>query len=83
MAMRSSNSQARHSGEAAGVVVYWGVANASSALERILSLGAAERTSVQEVGDSIRVATVCDPFGNIFGLLENPHFMLGPTTAIS
>jgi len=28
------------------------------------------------VGDDIRVATVTDPFGNLFGIIENPHFSL-------
>jgi len=26
------------------------------------------------VGDDIRVATLADPFGNLLGLIENPHF---------
>ena len=43
---------------------------------RLLSLGATERTNVQDVGEGIRVATVLDPFGNIFGVIENPHFKL-------
>jgi hypothetical protein len=30
-------------------------------------------TSVIE-GDDIRVATIADPFGNLVGLIENPHF---------
>jgi len=38
--------------------------------------GATERSAVQEVGEGIRVATVFDPFGNIFGIIENPHFKL-------
>ena len=59
-----------------GAIVYWGVADASAALERLLSLGAAARTAVQEVGEGIKVATVLDPFGNIFGIIENPHFKL-------
>ena len=59
-----------------GVVVYWGVANADAALEHLLSFGVAERTNVQDVDEGIRVATVLDPFGNIFGLIENPHFKL-------
>jgi len=57
-----------------GAIVYWGVADASAALERLLSLGATARTDVQEVGEGIKVATVLDPFGNIFGVIENPHF---------
>jgi predicted enzyme related to lactoylglutathione lyase len=59
-----------------GAVVYWGVADAGSALERLLSLGATARTAVQEVGEGIKVATVLDPFGNIFGVIENPQFKL-------
>lgn len=61
---------------AGGVAVYWGVADAKSALKRLLSLGATERTDVQDVGEGIRVATVLDPFGNVFGIIENPHFKL-------
>jgi len=59
-----------------GAVVYWGVADADTALQRLISLGAKERSGVQEVGEGIRVATVFDPFGNIFGIIENPHFKL-------
>ena len=29
-----------------------------------------------DVGDGIKVATVRDPFGNLFGIIENPHFRL-------
>lgn len=63
-------------GAGGGAVVYWGVADSSSALERLLFLGATARTAVQEVGEGIKVATVLDPFGNIFGVIENPHFKL-------
>ena len=59
-----------------GVIVYWGVCNADAALKRLLSLGATERTNVEHVGEGIRIATVLDPFGNIFGVIENPHFKL-------
>ena len=59
-----------------GVVAYWGVANAEESLRRLVSLGASERSAVQEVGEGIRVATVFDPFRNILGIIENPHFKL-------
>jgi len=62
-----------------GVVVYWGVADANAALKRLLSLGATERTNIQDVGEGIRVATILDPFGNVFGVIENPHFKI-PTS---
>ena len=60
----------------AGSVTYWGVADAHKAFDRLISLGAKERSAPQEVGEGIRVATVLDPFGNIFGIIENPHFQL-------
>ena len=28
------------------------------------------------VGGGIKVASVRDPFGNLFGIIENPHFKL-------
>ena len=64
------------SASAGGVVVYWDIEDADAALKNLLSLGAAERTDVQDVGEGIRVATVLDPFGNILGVTENPHFKL-------
>ena len=45
-------------------------------LTRLLSLGATERTNVEDVGEGIRVATVLDPFGNVFGMIENSQFKL-------
>lgn len=63
-------------GGTGGGVAYWGVADAEESFRRLLSLGATERSPVQEVGEGIRVATVFDPFGNIFGIIENPHFKI-------
>ena len=64
---------------AGGVTVYWGVEDAGAALARLLRLGAREHSAVREVGGGIKVGTVLDPFGNVFGIIENPHFKLeGP-----
>src|SRR5262249_6961547 len=57
-----------------GTVAYWGVPDAAAALRRLESLGAAVREPLQEVGGGIKVAAVADPFGNTFGVIENPHF---------
>jgi predicted enzyme related to lactoylglutathione lyase len=57
-----------------GTSAYWGVANADTAVKRLESLGATVREPVHDVGEGIRVATVSDPFGNAFGVIENPHF---------
>jgi predicted enzyme related to lactoylglutathione lyase len=57
-----------------GHAAYWGVDDAASALKRLLDQGATLHEDVQDVGGGIRVATVKDPFGNILGIIENPHF---------
>jgi predicted enzyme related to lactoylglutathione lyase len=57
-----------------GVVPYWGVADAAAEYARLLELGASADSPPQDVGGGIRVATVRDPFGNAFGIIENPHF---------
>jgi predicted enzyme related to lactoylglutathione lyase len=59
-----------------GVVAYWGVEAAEPAFTRLLELGAREHTGIQDVGEGILVASVLDPFGNIFGIIQNPHFSL-------
>jgi predicted enzyme related to lactoylglutathione lyase len=60
----------------AGVQIYWGVPDAASELARLTQLGAAIHEDVKDVGGGIKVASVRDPFGNLFGILENPHFKL-------
>ena len=55
---------------------YWGVQDCKAAHQRLLELGAKPNTDVQDVGGGILVATVIDPWGNIFGVIENPHFKL-------
>ena len=55
-------------------VAYWGVKDAAASYKRMLELGAKKHTDVNDVGSGIRVATVTDPFGNVFGIIENPHF---------
>ena len=63
-------------GGKSGSVTYWGVSDAQAAFDRLISLNATARFAPMEVGDGIRVASVFDPFGNIFGVIQNPHFKL-------
>jgi predicted enzyme related to lactoylglutathione lyase len=58
------------------VVAYWGVEDAVAAYGRALALGAKPHGEPQEVGGGIIVATVTDPFGNVFGMIDNPHFKI-------
>lgn len=63
-------------GQGGGVVAYWGVADADAACAHLLAQGARVHEASRDVGGGIRVATVKDPFGNVFGVIENPHFSI-------
>jgi predicted enzyme related to lactoylglutathione lyase len=58
-------------------VAYWGVSDAKAAYARLVGLGAGENSPVRDVGGGILVGSVLDPFGNVLGIIENPHFKLG------
>jgi predicted enzyme related to lactoylglutathione lyase len=57
-------------------VAYWGVPDIDSARARLLDHGAGPREPITDVGGDIKVATVADPFGNVIGLIQNPHFRI-------
>ncbi len=57
-----------------GVVTYWGVANVAAACEHFFAHGATVHEEPKAVGGGITAASVLDPFGNIIGLIDNPHF---------
>ena len=62
-----------------GTVAYWRVADIERAVQHFVAAGARLVAPGQDVGDGIKVATVADPFDNLVGLIENPHFKLPPT----
>jgi len=57
-----------------GASALWGTPDAAAELARLAGLGAAVHEPVKDVGEGIKVAAVRDPFGNVFGIIENPHF---------
>jgi predicted enzyme related to lactoylglutathione lyase len=57
-------------------VAYWGVTDADAAYRRLLDLGATAQEPVQDVGGGVKIGAVWDPFGNVLGVVENPHFRL-------
>lgn len=58
----------------AGAQPLWGVESAEAAFAKLLSLGATSLEPVTDVGEGIKVGAVTDPFGNRFGIIENPNF---------
>lgn len=55
-------------------VAYWGVNNVDEQFNHFIASGAMVHENPQEVGGGIIVASVTDPWGNIIGLIYNPHF---------
>ena len=58
----------------AGATAYWGTQDIEAEMARLSALGAEVDAPVEDVGGGIRVATVRDPYGNLFGVIQNPHF---------
>ena len=59
---------------AENVLTYWGVDDIEREFARFTQAGATAHQKPTPVGDDIVVATVRDPWGNIIGLIYNPHF---------
>jgi len=56
------------------VQTYWGVKDVPAMFERLTGMGATAYEHPANVGDNIVVAMVLDPWGNLFGMIDNPHF---------
>lgn len=65
----------------AGVIVYWHVDDVPATLDRLLAMGAKQHHPPRDFGEGFIGASVVDPFGNILGIMHNPHYLevLGST----
>lgn len=59
------------------VAAYWGTPDIDAEYSRLIALGAKPHDAITDVGEGIRVASVIDPFDNVVGIIENPHFKAG------
>jgi predicted enzyme related to lactoylglutathione lyase len=59
----------------AGAIVYWHVDDVPATLEKLLSMGATEHDAARDRGAGFITASVVDPFGNILGIMYNPHYL--------
>lgn len=57
-----------------GQQALWGVADIAAEVARLRALGITSIGEITDVGGGIKVVDVTDPFGNVLGLIENPHF---------
>jgi predicted enzyme related to lactoylglutathione lyase len=68
--------ETKHDIKSDNVQIHWGVSDIHASYQRLLSLGATVNYEPTEVGGGIWVATVKDPWNNVFGIIQNPHFSL-------
>ncbi|MED4781683.1 VOC family protein [Brevibacillus choshinensis] len=58
-----------------GAVVYWHVDHVEATFEKLLSMGATLLDAPIDRGQGFITASVIDPFGNILGIMYNPHYL--------
>lgn len=58
-----------------GAIVYWHVDDVATTLEKLKSMGAIEFEPPTKRGEGFVTASVVDPFGNILGIMYNPHYL--------
>ena len=62
--------------EPGGALLYWHVDDLAATVERLLAMGARVHQPVTPRGDAGFVtASVVDPFGNVLGVMYNPHYL--------
>ncbi|MCW0216528.1 MAG: VOC family protein [Pseudonocardia sp.] len=59
-----------------GAVMYWHVDDLEATVDRLIRMGAEEFEPITPRGDTGFVtASVVDPFGNVLGVMHNPHYV--------
>ena len=58
-----------------GAIAYWHVDDLEAAVKDLLARGATEHEPILERGEGFVTASVVDPFGNILGVMYNPHYV--------
>jgi predicted enzyme related to lactoylglutathione lyase len=58
-----------------GAVLFWHVDDVAATLEKLIAMGAKEYEPLTKRGAEFITASVVDPFGNILGIMYNPHYL--------
>ena len=63
--------------EPAGEIIFWHVDDLHATVDRLLAMGARmhEPITPRGEGTGFVTASVVDPFGNILGVMYNPHYL--------
>jgi predicted enzyme related to lactoylglutathione lyase len=59
----------------AGVVVYWHDDDVDAVLAKAVGMGAMQLEAPEDRGQGFITATAVDRFGNILGIMYNPHYL--------
>jgi predicted enzyme related to lactoylglutathione lyase len=58
-----------------GAVAFWHVDDLEGTVARLLELGATEYEPITNRSEEFVTASVVDPFGNVLGVMTNPHYL--------
>ncbi|MEX2553739.1 MAG: VOC family protein [Actinomycetota bacterium] len=58
-----------------GAIAYWHVDDVHALLERLQQMGAKLHHPPRDFGEGFVGASVIDPFGNVLGIMHNPHYL--------
>ena len=58
-----------------GAVMHWHVDDVPGTVRKLLEMGATEYDPITERESGFVTASVVDPFGNVLGVMHNPHYL--------
>lgn len=64
----------KESSEPSGAIIYWHVDDINSVIEKLIAMGAKVNQPITDRSNGFFTASIIDPFGNILGIMTNPHF---------
>ncbi len=73
--IHSSYRPPRAATEPGGAIMHWHVDDLEATVERLLAMGAAEYQPITPHSEDFVTASVIDPFGNLLGVMSNPHYL--------
>ena len=63
------------SGTPGGAIMHWHVDDVPGTVRKLLEMGATEYDPITERESGFVTAAVVDPFGNVLGVMHNPHYL--------
>jgi len=61
---------------AGGAIAFWHVDDIEAVFKKLIAMGAKEYEPITKRGDiGFITASVIDPFGNVLGIMYNPHYL--------